>query len=341
MFIKKDRRKIEEILVDPTDSREYLKLSKRAFELQGGVHVVCNKAVVSSGALNNLKVLNLYNNSISNLEGIGLLSSTPVEDINLGSNCLTKLPVEFSELGGTLLSLWLDDNELTEFPLLPLSPCALLATLRLSSNHITAASIPHPYPAAAPQLHNLVTLALDHNDLHEFPRGLLPPEEGSVSPAGSKIGGLTPNLRHLWLRQNLIQQIPDAISAWANTLETLAISSNFLTELPSVLCKLTKLRVLYANGNKIKSVPAEMPVCCTCLEVVNLANNLLRPAAEAPVMAEEMVESHKGLPDDDSSDRLPAEWISYWGPYEAASGELSGGGLTSREVAVTLIGNKF
>ncbi len=66
MFIKKDLRKIEDILSDPNDTREFLKLSKRAFEFQGGVKIICNEN--SKAALNNLRVLNLYSNSINNLE---------------------------------------------------------------------------------------------------------------------------------------------------------------------------------------------------------------------------------------------------------------------------------
>ena len=43
---------------------------------------------------NNLKVLNLYDNSLTNVQGIGALSDTPIEEINLGCNSLETLPVE-------------------------------------------------------------------------------------------------------------------------------------------------------------------------------------------------------------------------------------------------------
>ncbi len=48
--------------------------------------------------LQNLKVLILYDNDISNLNGIGILSSTPIEEINLGCNKFSSLPLEFSSM---------------------------------------------------------------------------------------------------------------------------------------------------------------------------------------------------------------------------------------------------
>ena len=65
MFIKKDKRKIPQILTDPEDSRDYLKLSKRSFEFQGGVKIICSEANLP--ALKNLKVFNLYDNCITDI----------------------------------------------------------------------------------------------------------------------------------------------------------------------------------------------------------------------------------------------------------------------------------
>ena len=49
------------------------------------------------------------------LSGIGILSQTPIEEINLGMNKLSGLPIEFGRLS-TLKTLWLDDNEFEKFP---------------------------------------------------------------------------------------------------------------------------------------------------------------------------------------------------------------------------------
>ena len=65
MFIKKDKRKIEEIFLDPNDTRESLKLSKRYNEFQGSIRIICSENKIP--ALKNLKALNIYDNSIDNL----------------------------------------------------------------------------------------------------------------------------------------------------------------------------------------------------------------------------------------------------------------------------------
>jgi len=113
MFIKKDLRKIDEILNDPADSRERMLLPKRASELRGSVKVLCKES--NTKKLANLKVLNLYENDLSSLKGIGLLANCPLEDLNLGSNKLSSLPVEFGTLS-TLRNLWLEDNLFDSFP---------------------------------------------------------------------------------------------------------------------------------------------------------------------------------------------------------------------------------
>ena len=46
----------------------------------------------------NLKILNLYDNALNNLNGIGILSQTPIEEINLGNNKLNILPMEFGTI---------------------------------------------------------------------------------------------------------------------------------------------------------------------------------------------------------------------------------------------------
>ena len=92
MFIKKDLRKIEEILMDEEDDRTSLKLSKRPAEFNGQISILCRESKIH--ALQNLRFLNLYENSLTSLQGVGILSQTPLEEINLGCNKLTTVPLE-------------------------------------------------------------------------------------------------------------------------------------------------------------------------------------------------------------------------------------------------------
>lgn len=92
MFIKKDKRKINEILKEEGTTLDTLKLSKRTAEFQGNLRIICQEAKVK--LLTNLRILNLYDNALSNIDGIGMLSLTPIEEINLGCNKLDKLPLE-------------------------------------------------------------------------------------------------------------------------------------------------------------------------------------------------------------------------------------------------------
>ena len=71
MFVKKDHRKIEEVLLDDGDNREILKLSKRAPEFEGTIAKLCGDAA----PFLHLRILNLYNNQLRDLEGIGILSN--------------------------------------------------------------------------------------------------------------------------------------------------------------------------------------------------------------------------------------------------------------------------
>ncbi len=83
---------MDEILRDEEDKREVLKLSKRVAEFQGSVRALCQELHLPSFV--NLRVLNLYDNELTSLSGIEILSQTPIEEINLGCNKLTELPTE-------------------------------------------------------------------------------------------------------------------------------------------------------------------------------------------------------------------------------------------------------
>lgn len=148
MFIQRDQRKVDLILADPLSDKHILKFSNRKEEFSGGVKKLCRDSNLSY--LKDLKTLNLYANEISDLQGIGLLSQTPLEEVNLGNNKISSLPLEFGQLN-SLRILYLEDNEIDSFPL-PLCQLAGLVELRLSGNYISQ------IPPSISNLHNLQIL---------------------------------------------------------------------------------------------------------------------------------------------------------------------------------------
>eukprot|EP01031_Cornospumella_fuschlensis_P029029 gene29029-35040_t len=247
MFIKRDRRRLEEIFTDESDERKDLNLSKRFAEFQGSLSPLIRESFVQK--LENLATLNLYDNGISDIKGIGMLARTPVVDINLGANKLKSLPLEFSSLK-SLRSLWLDDNDFDSFPS---ALCALpsLTHLHLSNNSLSA------LPESIAMMTGLQVLSVDNNGLGGLPKGLL------------DIRGL----KQLWARENEIVELPEELGSWV-ALEILAISSNALTHLPASLTQLHKLQKLYVNSNRISALPEGLHAMAA-LQYVNVSFNSL------------------------------------------------------------------
>mmetsp|Transcript_13795 Transcript_13795/g.21801 ORF Transcript_13795/g.21801 Transcript_13795/m.21801 type:complete len:152 (-) Transcript_13795:22-477(-) len=123
MFVKKDLRKIQEILTDDKDDREKLLLGRRAPEFGGTIHILCQKR--NAPALQNLKVLSLYENNLTSVAGIGNLQHSPIVELNIGRNNLTELPDEVGRLGRTLEVLWAEDNRMERLAPGALTGCVL------------------------------------------------------------------------------------------------------------------------------------------------------------------------------------------------------------------------
>jgi hypothetical protein len=66
MFIKKDLRKIPEILCDENDDRTSLKLFKRSSEFLGNLSIF--GLDINIAPFRNLKILNLYDNHLISVE---------------------------------------------------------------------------------------------------------------------------------------------------------------------------------------------------------------------------------------------------------------------------------
>lgn len=93
MFIKKDLRKLSEILADPKDTREEMKLARRVAEFGGSTHVLCDSSNLP--ALTRLRYLSLYSNKLDRLTKIGNLAAcAELEEINLGRNVISRVPSE-------------------------------------------------------------------------------------------------------------------------------------------------------------------------------------------------------------------------------------------------------
>ena len=134
MFIKRDYRKVDQILADDTNDKKVLKFSNRKSEFQSNIKCLCRESYVHS-AFANLVTLNLYGNDISNIDGVGIFKDTNIKEINLGSNKLSQIPLEFGALS-TLTNIYLDDNEIESYPI-ALNQLKSLHELRLSGNSMS------------------------------------------------------------------------------------------------------------------------------------------------------------------------------------------------------------
>ena len=197
MFVKKDLRKIPQILAEATGDNipdekrlKELRLARRPAEFNGSVTILCQPKYAS--ALRDVVSLSLYDCQISNLSDIGFLGSkeeTPnkrfkeaetnqnesfrereivcpkLSLLNLGRNPLTTLPTDLSYLHRSLTSLWLDDCEISG----PMPDCIYdlvnLKTLRLSNNNITTVK----GKDGLAKLGKLQVLCLDGNRIEVFP----------------------------------------------------------------------------------------------------------------------------------------------------------------------------
>ena len=161
MFIKKDTRKIVEILTDEEDDRERLLLARRENEFKGNsAAFIFQQKYINS--FKNLASLSLYGNKLSDLSGISIaLKESPVSEINLGRNILTDLPVEFEQIK-TLKTLWLDDNLLKKIPDC-ICKMKSIECLRLSGNKISSVT------SGISNLKNLKIFTVDRNEISVLP----------------------------------------------------------------------------------------------------------------------------------------------------------------------------
>ena len=237
MFIKKDARKLAEIVADASDDRSALKLARRGPEFRGDTRALFTAD--HAPAFARTRYLSLYNNKLASVNGLSTLAQAPLADLVLSNNELTALPASLGGLAGSLRRLYAEDNALRG----AVPGCVLrltqLRVLRLSGNQFTE------LPEALCALAQLEELALEGNALAALPEGL----------------GRLAALRALLLRGNRLQRLPASIGGCA-ALATLALSSNDLRELPEALGDCAALASLSVNGNpRLAALPAGLARC--------------------------------------------------------------------------------
>jgi Leucine-rich repeat (LRR) protein len=283
MFIKKDLRKVPEILSDAADAARASKVNEGGGSADAGgvigplrsLHLARRKDEFPNGKvrcltepsateakilLQQVEALSLYDCEISDVEGLGPAMSN-LQDLCLGRNPLASLPDDFSVLTN-LQRLWLDDCRLECLPscILDLSN---LQELRASHNRLTE------LPDNLNALVDLKVLCVDHNHIESLP------------------AHLPPFLTTLQVRENQLTSLP----VLPSTLKLLQASSNRISSVgetsrgddeltTAVQPLLMDLTHAYLNSNELTHVPAVFLTGCHRLKRLNLSNNLI---AELPV----------------------------------------------------------
>ena len=131
---------------------------------------------------------------------------------------------------------------------------------------------------------------------------ILAMDGNKLTSVGEGLGKLK-YLEKLHLRQNMLSSLPEGVPSASNTsLEMLCLSSNQLTSLPkSIVDVENTLTELYVNQNKLETVPENLADKLTWLKKFNLAHNEI-----------------------DNEDLLPKDFVARFGLPEAVSGQCTG-----------------
>ncbi|KAK8803236.1 hypothetical protein WA158_000930 [Blastocystis sp. Blastoise] len=247
MFIKKDLRKIPEILDDEYDDCKDLFLARRSPEFQGTIDLLVSN--VNKDRFKNTQYLSLNSNMLHTVNGIGIFNESPLKFLTLSNNKLETLSQEIRYLY-SLETLLLEDNQLQSFPdeIIQLTN---LKTLRLTGNPIKN------IPSSIEELTVLETIALDNCQLETVPDSLF----------------TLLHLQTVLLGNNHISSLPSV--KLLQELKFLAIDSNQLNSLPEGLSLLPNLMTLYANKNSITNIDEDW-ACNKNTTVINLEHNQIQ-----------------------------------------------------------------
>jgi len=203
MFVKRDLRKIDELIYDPVAVKE-LSLSRRPAEFSASLKPLINNTNLP--LLTPLLTLSVYDCEISDVSALSKLGNTAIREINIGRNPVKSLPTGLACLE-TLKLFWAEDVQLEgEFPEC-LYSMSNLENVRLSGNMIDTLSGPK-----LKNMSSLKSLNLDNNEIVE-----IPVEMGSLV-----------NMESLSLRSNKIEYLPESVIGGMKNLTMLHVSSNKL-----------------------------------------------------------------------------------------------------------------
>jgi leucine-rich repeat protein SHOC2 len=211
----------------PTELEHLTNLRK--FRLSGTTKV--NKFPLKMKNWIKLEVLILYNLNIETIPS-EVWMMTKLRHLSLNCNKLSFIPSELSCLSN-LTHLDLNSNQITHLSN-QINKLTQLQILNLSSNRLTQ------FPDDISSLLHLSELWIDDNKLNQFP------------------SQLPPNLVHLNLGRNLITSISSTTFSSLTRLESLNLSGNQITILPTQIGLLTSLQELNLRNNKLSFIPSDL-----------------------------------------------------------------------------------
>lgn len=361
MFIKKDTRKIPQILNDatsravasPSSANANPANSDNEKELDNGIISEmrfarrapeflpsCNVAMLLEPkyrpALDHLVQLSLYDCGLQTLAGIeqstdsNISGSTifpKLESLDIGRNQkLTNdaIPDTFHTQFPQLTQLWSDDCSFG-----PNIPSTLLELQNLQVVRITGNQLEGALDAGIGIRYwkELKVLALDGNKLSSIGKGI----------------GLMRHLEKLHLRGNNISSLPDegVPSASNSSLGMFSLSSNKLSSIPLSLVNVgATLKELYLNGNEIEEFPEGLAEKLVVLTKLNLAHNSIGKSGNLTAGSQ----SSSGANDDDETmedtddflaQQLPQDFVQRFGMPEPLTGKC----IKEGECMVRMEGN--
>jgi len=330
MFIKKDVRKIPQILTDATSRAVAAPPSPDPAndkEDDSGPEFLPSSSVSLllepryRPALDNLVQLSLYDCGLQTLAGIQQSVDSAARaalfpkltSLDIGRNPkLTNdsLPATFHTQFPQLGQLWSDDCSFG--PHIPSTLLELdkLQVVRMSGNQLEGEledGIGIRYWKV------LKVLALDGNKLSNIGRGI----------------GKMNYLEKLHLRGNKLTSLPEEVPSRNNSnLTMLSLSSNQLSSLPASLAVVgATLKELYLNGNQIEELPEGLAEKLVALKKLNLAHNSIGKGENVTAGSQNSSGANDGDiamedadDDGDGTQHLPQDFVNRFGMPEPLTG---------------------